>query len=46
MCESRYAFAGLFGSPVPLQNGQSDPSNSIVPFPLQTAHLSSPNNYQ
>jgi len=43
MWESRYALAGLFASPVPLQKGHSEPSNSIVPFPLHTAHLSSAN---
>ena len=43
MCDLRYDSEGLFGSPVPLQKGHSEPSNSMIPFPLQTAHLSSAN---
>ncbi|MDH3360868.1 MAG: hypothetical protein OEL51_00730 [Nitrosopumilus sp.] len=39
MWDLKYDLADLFGSPVPLQKGHSEPSNSIIPFPLQTAHF-------
>lgn len=38
----RGCFAGLFGSPVSLQNRYSDPG-SMIPSPLQTARFSSVN---